>query len=376
MHDVTIAAPIRSDEEERGAAVLQAAGASMIVARVGEMPSRCRALACLPTHSPSSMGYFYSPRLAATIRAELARERYDLICVHCSSVAPYVADVTRVPKLLDFGDMDSQKWLAYAEHRRVPLSFGYRLESRKLQRAELELLRRFDFCTCSTPDELATLRSFESATPSGSLRNGVDLDYFAPTVEPYDANTICFLGRMDYFPNQECMVRFCTETLPPLRRRRPNLRLLIVGADPPSAVRRLMRWPGVVVTGSVPDVRPYARQAALSIAPLRIARGTQNKVLESLAMGIPVVCSPLVARGVDAIPGEHLLTVRDVRESVDAIARLLEHPAERRRLSVAGRARMQSHHGWDHTLRHLDRVLDQCRAAHAARAQGRGPCNA
>ncbi len=365
-HDLTVASLIRSAEEVRSEPDLRAYCSKVVLARVGELASRCRALVRLPTREPSSMGYFYSPRLAAAVRAELSKERYDLICVHCSSMAPYVASVPHVPKMLDFGDMDSQKWLAYAAHRRFPLSVGYWIEGRKLQHREAELAQRFDLCSCTTRDELDTLRSFGTATRSGWFPNGVDTEYFKPTEEPYDVDTVCFLGRMDYYPNQECVRRFCAETLPRLRQRRPGIKLLIVGANPSRAVRRLARQPGVIVTGSVADVRPHVRRAALSVAPLRIARGTQNKILDSLAMGIPVVCSPIAARGVDAVPGEHLLTAGEAGDCIEAILRLLENPAERRRLAEAGRARMLSHHGWDRSLRQFDRLIEECLAAGSA----------
>jgi sugar transferase (PEP-CTERM/EpsH1 system associated) len=234
-----------------------------------------------------------------------------------------------------------------------------------MQRREVEFQQRFDLCSCTTPDELDTLRSYGTPTRSGWFPNGVDTEYFRPTDEPYDPDTICFLGRMDYYPNQECVIRFCAETLPRLWQRRPRVKLLIVGASPSQAVQRLGNQPGVVVTGSVGDVRRYVRRSALSIAPLRIARGTQNKILESLAMGVPVVCSPIAARGVDAVPGEHLLTAGDAAENVEIILRLLANPAERRRFAEAGRSRMLSHHGWDRSMRQLDGLIEECVAANS-----------
>src|SRR6185369_16591780 len=125
-----------------------------------------------------------------------------------------------------------------------------------------------------------------------------------------------------------------------LKARRPTIRLQIVGAEPSPAVRKLGTIDGVTVSGSVPDVRPYLRRAALTVAPLRIARGTQNKILEAMAMGVPVVASRRAAGGVDAVPGEHLLTADSPQEQCDAILRLLAQPAERTRLSQAGRERM------------------------------------
>jgi len=361
-HEVTLASLVRNDEEERGAAGLRAEGVRVLAPRVGELGSRWRALLRVPGRQPSSMGYFHAPGLVAALRAEIESRRYDLIVAHCSSVAPWVAGVAGVPRMLDFGDVDSRKWLAYARHRRFPLSLGYALEGRKLERAERALAADFDLCTCATPRELDSLRRLTGVERAGWFPNGVDGERLAPTDQPHEPETLCFLGRMDYYPNRECMLRFCAEVLPRLQQRRPGVRLRIVGAEPPRAVRRLARLPGVEVTGAVADVRPHLARAALSLAPLRIARGTQNKILESLALGVPVIASPLAARGVDALPGEHLLTAEDAGEWVEAIDRVLRDPHERRRLALAGRARVLSHHSWEGAMRRLDALIGECLA--------------
>jgi sugar transferase (PEP-CTERM/EpsH1 system associated) len=219
----------------------------------------------------------------------MARKRFDLILVHCSSVAQYVAGVRGIPKILDFGDMDSQKWLEYARYRPFPLAAGYWLEGKKLEREERRLARLFDLCTATTRAEWETLEGYRTGVATDWFPNGVDSTYFTPTAEPYDANTICFVGRMDYYPNQQCMFDFCANVLPLIRARRPETKLLIVGADPSLAVKKLGDLPGITVTGSVDDVRPYLWRSALMVAPLMIARGTQNKVLEAMAAGVPVV---------------------------------------------------------------------------------------
>jgi glycosyltransferase involved in cell wall biosynthesis len=132
--------------------------------------------------------------------------------------------------------------------------------------------------------------------------------------------------------------------------------------------------PGVTVTGSVADVRPFAQRAALTVAPLAIARGTQNKILESLAMRVPVVCSTLAAGGVDAVAGEHLLTASAPAEYVEAIMRLLENPIERNRLGAAGHARVRSHHDWSTSMRRLDSLIAGCVAKHQQPAGTVAPC--
>jgi sugar transferase (PEP-CTERM/EpsH1 system associated) len=320
-------------------------------------------VARLPLLTPSSMGFFYSPDLARRIRELLARERFDLIFVHCSSVAQYVDHVRGVPKILDFGDMDSHKWFEYAQAKPFPLSLGYRLEGEKMLRAEKILAGRFDLCTATTRAEWETLESYGTGVSTDWFPNGVDSQFFCPSDEPYDPDLISFVGRMDYYPNQECMFDFCANTLPKLQARQPGLKLEIVGADPSAKVRDLGKLPGVTVTGSVPDVRPFVRRSALMVAPLNIARGTQNKILEAMAMGVPVVTSRIAAGGVDAVEGEHFLVADSSDGYVDAIVRITGDRHERARLSQAGRARMLSHHNWDQSMTRLDRIVDRCLAS-------------
>ncbi len=362
-HEVSVASLVRSEAEAKEGEGLASFCAGYAMARVRNPVQVARMVARLPTPTPSSMGYFYSPQLDRSIQDMLARKPFDLIFVHCSSVAQYVAGVQGTPKILDFGDMDSQKWLEYAQYKPFPLSLGYRLEGRKMERAEKRLAARFDLCTATTRAEWETLEHYGTGVASDWFPNGVDSDYFAPDTEPFEADTISFVGRMDYYPNQECMFDFCANTLPLLQAKRPALKLLIVGADPTPAVRRLEALPNVTVTGSVPDVRPYLRKSALMVAPLNIARGTQNKILEAMALGVPVVTSRVAAGGVDASDPEHFLAASTPAEYAAAIARVLDNPEERQRLALAGRARMLSHHAWDRSMERLDGIIERCLAA-------------
>jgi sugar transferase (PEP-CTERM/EpsH1 system associated) len=363
-HDVTVASLARSPGEAHEGKGIAPFCSQYVMAQVQNPIQVVRMVMRLPTPTPSSMGFFYSPVLAGRVRELLARERYDLIFVHCSSVAQYVEHVAGIPKILDFGDMDSQKWLEYARYKPFPLSTGYWLEGKKLEREEIRLTSRFDMCTATTRAEWETLAGYGDGFASDWFPNGVDSNYFAPTEDRYDPDTISFVGRMDYYPNEECMFDFCANVLPLLRDRRPNVKLIIVGADPSPAVKKLERLPGVTVTGSVPDVRPYVRSSALMVAPLNIARGTQNKILEAMAMGVPVVTSAVAAGGVDALPQEHFLVGKTYEEYSAAILRILDDPSERARLARAGRQRVLRHHDWSHSMRRLDAVIERCLKGH------------
>ncbi len=356
-HEVTVASLARSPAEAEEAEGLARHCSRRLVEVVDDRLAWPRMVAWLPTTRPSSFGYFHSPRLKQRIDAELAQGAPDLIFVHCSSVAPYVADARARVKIIDFGDMDSQKWREYSQHRAFPLSAGYWLEAVKLERTERLLAGRFDLATCTTRAEMESLQALGASGPTAWFPNGVDAGFFKPADADYEADLVTFIGRMDYFPNQQAVLRFCAEVLPELQRRRPGTRFEIVGADPSPEIRALGQLPGVTVTGSVPDVRPYVTRAALTIAPLEIARGTQNKILESMAMGVPVVCSRQAAGGVDAVPGEHLLVHDTPAELVEAIVRILGSRELRRQLADAGRARVLSNHSWPSSMQRLDALI-------------------
>lgn len=360
QHEVTVCSLARSKEEAEEGRGIAPHCAHFEMAVVSNPVQTLRMVARLPTPEPSSMGFFYSPELAAKIEHLLAREQFDLIFVHCSSVAQYVAKVKGIPKILDFGDMDSQKWLEYVHYKPFPLSVGYWLEGRKLVREEKRLARAFDLCTATTRAEWETLESYRTGVSTDWFPNGVDADFFRPDGEDYDPNTISFIGRMDYYPNQEAMFRFCEQVWPLLRSQRPDMKLLIVGADPIPAIQKLGELPGVTVTGSVPDVRPYILRSAAMVAPLNIARGTQNKILEAMAMGVPVVSSRIAAGGVDAVSEEHFLVADTAQEYAQAIDSIVSSRTERQRLADAGRQRMLSHHAWPRSMERLDAIIARC----------------
>jgi sugar transferase (PEP-CTERM/EpsH1 system associated) len=366
-HQVTVASLARDEAESAEAAGLKEHCAKVLVDVIPAASAWGRMVARLPSLSPSSFGYFHSPRLRRLIGREL-RSAYDMIFVHCSSVAPYVAAARGSFKVIDYGDMDSQKWREYSLHKPFPLSAGYWLEAMKLERAERGMAARFDLATCTTRAELASLRQLGVKTPSDWFPNGVDANFFSPTASDYDPDLIMFVGRMDYYPNQQAVNYLCQDVLPALWAKRPRVRFEIVGADPPPQIRGLARLSGVSVKGSVADVRPYLAKAVLTVAPLKIARGTQNKILESMAMGVPVVCSYEASGGVDAVAGEHLLVANDTGEYVTAIEAILDSRDLRQRLASAGRQRVLSHHAWASSMRQMDRLLEQGLADYRERA--------
>ncbi len=359
-HDVTVCSLARSEAEAEEGKGIAPHCAKFEMALVSNPVQTLRMVGRLPTLRPSSFGYFYSPSLKQAIDRALATERFDLIFVHCSSVAPYVEHVRDIPKILDFGDMDSQKWLEYGHYKRFPLSWGYALEGHKLVREEKRLAGLFDLCTATTRAEWETLKSYGVTCDTGWFPNGVNADYFKPDGASYQPNVLSFIGRMDYYPNQECMIEFCTRTLPIIQAQRADAQLIIVGADPSDEIKALGKLPGVTVTGSVPDVRPYVLRSAAMIAPLNIARGTQNKILEAMAMGVPVVTSSAAAGGVDAENEQHFLVADTPEGYAQAALKLMNDSTERERLATAGRERVLKQHDWAASMLRLDALIESC----------------
>lgn len=359
-HKVWVASLARSQQEYDECAGIGDYCHAHKIAMVDEWKQWLRMIVRLPLVTPSSMGYFFSQDLKQQIDSWLQQESFDAIFVHCSSVAQYVEDVKGIPKILDFGDMDSEKWLSYRSFKPFPLGLGYWWEGNKMAMAEKRLAAKFDMATCTTKAELETLNDLQSAKRTEWFPNGVDAEFFKPDGQSYGSNSISFIGRMDYFPNQQCMLEFCHHTLPLIQKSIPETTLYIVGADPSDEIRKLEAHKGVVVTGSVKDVRPYIMKTAAMVAPLNIARGTQNKILEAMAMGVPVVSSTLAAGGIDATPGEHFITADTPDEYAKVLVELMQSPELRTQYAKAGRERMLSNHFWGESMRKMERLVQDC----------------
>jgi sugar transferase (PEP-CTERM/EpsH1 system associated) len=295
-------------------------------------PSRLRGLTGLLTGQAISIPFYACGQMQQWICNIVEKHGIRHAMVFSSSMAQYVLGIEQEfeRKIVDFVDVDSDKWQQYSEQQAWPMSWLYRREARKLLDYETELAQTFDhglFVSCSEA-ELFRKLSPETAAKVGFYNNGVNTDYFAPgetSVNPYppDETAIVFTGAMDYWPNVDATVWFAAEVLPLLRERRPEATFYIVGSNPSRAVLQLASNPGVVVTGRVEDIRPYIQYATVAIAPMRIARGVQNKVLEAMAMERPVVVSTKGLEGIPAQHGTHLLLADTPAEYLDLLDQVL-----------------------------------------------------
>ena len=364
QHSVTVASLAHTEQEAADAAKLKDYCEEVIAEIVPDSVRWLQAVKALLTSTPSSVAYFWSDRLGRRITDKLHSTKFDLIFVHCAFVAQYVFDWQQGIRVLDFGDLDSAKWAEYARTRAFPLSIGYAIEARKLRRYETMMARRFQRCTVTTRGEMEEYQKLGADIPCTLMPNGVDTTFFRPIDKAENKHSvIVFLGRMDYFPNIDAVRFFVRRIFPIIRRERPDTQFRIIGSNPTGGVRELAKVEGVSVTGYVPDVRPYLADATVSVAPLRIARGTQNKILESMAMGLPVVTTKQAAKGIEAVPGKHLLVADDAENFAWRVLDILEAKNLHSELTKAGRQQVEAAHVWPTSMKILDKVLAEASAS-------------
>ena len=289
---------------------------------------------------------FYSVEMASRLAALLARHRFEIIQVEFGNIAGYYALPDTVLKVVDEHNVEylllERMWRQEAN----PLRRLYnRLQAERLRRDELAACRRSDgILTTSAVDRDVLARDVVDV-PIRVVPNGVDTEFFTPGKDPVNSNRLVFTGAIDYRPNTDGVLYFCAEILPRIRAEEPEATLAVVGRNPPRQVRRLAH--GVLVTGTVPDVRPWMRQAAVFVVPLRVGSGTRLKILEAMATGCAVVSTTLGCEGLEVVPERDILIGDTPEVFAQQVVRCLRDSDLRARLGVQGRALVQQHYRWE-----------------------------
>ncbi|HVF93733.1 MAG TPA: TIGR03087 family PEP-CTERM/XrtA system glycosyltransferase [Sphingomonas sp.] len=307
----------------------------------------------LASRRPISLAAFDHPAMHEAIARTLAE--HPIAAVHCYSgqMAQYLP--RRLPAVMDFADVDSAKFEQLATGSRQPIAWLLRREARLLAAFERGVARAVTASLFVTDAEAALFRERGGEGRVLAVENGIDAVFFGPgaAFAPVDAAPplIVFTGQMDYRPNVDAVTAFVRDTLPRVQATHPDARFAIVGRAPTAAVRALAGR-SVVVTGAVDDIRGWLAAATVCVAPLAVARGIQNKVLEAMAMARPVVASEAAAEGIDH--GGTILVAADADAQAGAIAALLDDPAAAARQGQAARARVLARYDWAARLAALD----------------------
>ncbi|WP_084253245.1 TIGR03087 family PEP-CTERM/XrtA system glycosyltransferase [Sphingomonas pituitosa] len=322
-------------------------------------PTAWTGLRAVLQRRPVSLAAFADPVVRRTVGVLLDAHPIDTLFLYSSQMAQYLPTRPRQRVIMDFVDMDSAKFAAYAEDARGPMGWVHRREAALLLRHEQRVARDADASLFVSDAEAALFRARTAATRVHAIENGIDTVFYDPAqrFEPVAGAgpLIVFTGQMDYRPNVAAVTWFADRVFPRVRQHHPEARFAIVGRAPTAAVQALAERPGVLVTGAVPDVRDWLAAAALVVAPLQLARGIQNKVLEGMAMARPVVASPAAAEGIDHAG---TLRVADGPEAFgDAVLSLLAEPEIGAALGSAARERVIARYSWDARLAPLDALL-------------------
>ena len=294
-------------EDRQSIDPLRAYCRSCYVEPLSKWRSYLNALVSLLRKRPFTLGYFHSAEMANAVNSAVMSRNYDVVLVYSSSMAQYVEKNDRIARVLDMVDVDSEKWAEYAVNSRSLLRWIWRKEAQRLADYENAVAQRFSRTLLCTHAEAEILKKRVTNGRIDVLQHMVDTEYFDPhavsvsdeisALQPY----VVFTGSMDYPPNVDAVNWFSSQVLPTLQVRISEMKFLIVGRNPAKQVLALAANPAIRVTGAVTDVRPYLRGAAVAVAPMFLARGVQNKILEAMAMGLPVAAS---SKAVVALPNE------------------------------------------------------------------------
>jgi glycosyltransferase involved in cell wall biosynthesis len=307
---------------------------------------------------PLQVKLYQCPDLVQKLDLDIRSGVFDLLFVHLIRMAEYARPYSHLPRILDMADSISQH---YARMRKLwwsPRWVGARIDRDRVRRYEAEVPRWFDSVLIHTEEDLGWVRKQSGATNLTQSLMGVDADEYAFQEGPYDSRRIIYCGKLDYLPNADAALYFANRIFPLVRRRLPDAQFSVVGFNPPRSVRELARIPGVEVRANVLDIRREMSSAAVSVAPVRFGAGIQNKILQSLSMGIPVVATLFAARPFGEPASSPLLAAESPQDFADHLVRVLDDQQYRRQLAHAGRKLIEARFQWSQVLAPLDRILE------------------
>lgn len=364
-YQVYLGAFVDDINDFKHANVLRDLCADICLVGIKSWQRKLKSLSALFTGEALSQPYYRHATMRRWVQRVLHDNSITHVLIYSSPMAQYVLNpgTNGLRRIADLVDVDSEKWREYSQRQRWPLSWVYAREARKLLAFERRIATSFDATVFVSEEEASLFRHLvpESAERITSYYNGVDVEFFSPEADypnPYKQGekVIVFTGAMDYWANVDAVSWFAKNIFPQVRKQIPTACFYIVGARPTNAVHRLEETEGVYVTGAVIDIRPYLAHATAAVAPLRIARGIQNKVLEAFAMAKPVIATPAAMIGIrDAESFSDIVTDNTTGLASRAVELLRD--GDKHGLGQLGRDIVTRHYTWIHNLEPIRHLL-------------------
>ena len=369
-HEISICTPAHSHEDVRSIESLNSTlKTPVIFEKMGR--SFPRLIMGLLSFKALSVSNFYSARLQRKLDQLTKQHDFDVVLCTSSSMAEYIFKSVRLMSrltlnhptmlLMDFMDLDSDKWKQYSKSSSWPISWVYARESRLLARLEHKIQQTFDHCFLISQNEVDLFHEHIGLADNVQvLGNGIDNEFFYPPVKQPENNdpVFIFTGVMNYKPNVDAVLWFMEHVWDLIREKHPQARFIIAGMNPSQVIQNLSRIPGIEVTGFVDDILPFYHQANYFVAPFTIARGVQNKILQAFACGLPVIASSMGAEGIECKDGEHIIIAETVDEYLLAINKLESDTALKTRIRENALKLIRDQYSWDGKLKVLDSFLD------------------
>ncbi len=312
---------------------------------------------------PLQVHYYTQRQMRYAVNKEIASGRYDLVFVHLLRMVEYVDQSLPIPKIIDLTDAISLNYARLLRFSGFYQNRGFRkvysMEKNRVTRYEDEVLKNFDASVVISKVDRNYLAQRTDVSRLHVVKNGVNLKYFRFFPNGYDPNKIVFHGNMNYLPNVDAALYFYRDVFPRIKKERPAAKLYLVGTAPAKQILDLKKFSDVFVTGRLNDLRPQLRDAAVSICPLRAGAGLQNKVLEAMAIGAPVVTTTVGLEGIDVEPGKHLELADSPEAFAEKVLSFLKEPDKRAEFSRNARQLVERKYTWEKVLRPLDAILEQ-----------------
>lgn len=317
--------------------------------------ARLKSVLNVMSRTPQQIFAAASTGMTEAIESVIAEEDVDIIHIHSLQFAPYALPYKK-PKVIDLVETMSLMYERMLPHRHDLMSLIYRLENAKVRSYECAALRDFDRVLVMSEPIKEYLLDLGCNANVSVVRVGIDTDYFKPEKTRREPNRIVFVGTMTFYQNVDGIVFFCREVLPLVRREIPDVKLWVIGADPPPEVTALEDQAGVEVTGYVDDIRPYLHSARAFVAPIRIATGLHAKILEAMATGIPVVATPRSCEGMPLADGEEIMLAATPVSFAEKVIKLLKDEHLSEKIAEKGRVLIDNNYTSAHSAADLERV--------------------